>query len=58
MGQDGAQHVFAPVLTAAAEALDEESRADAAEECETWVAALRLAQHATDRKASCRLLFR
>ena len=28
------------------------------EVCASWVAALRLAQHATDRALSCRLLFR
>ena len=30
----------------------------AVEVCASWVAALRLAQHATDRALSCRLLFR
>lgn len=58
MGKDGAQHVFAPVMSARAEDLDETARTEAIEECESWVSALRLAQHATDRVLSCRLLFR
>ena len=58
MGTDGSKHVFAPVLSAAAVDLDEAAHAEAVEECKSWVATLRLAQHATDRALSCRLLFR
>lgn len=60
MGKDGTQHAFTPNRPDSVQPLDldEEARAEAVEECESWVAALRLAQHATDREQSCRLLFR
>jgi hypothetical protein len=64
--------VFAPVIAPIRERegsssdSDEEEEDDeedtpeskAVEVCASWVAALRLAQHATDRALSCRLLFR
>lgn len=59
VGKDGARHCFAPVRPGGHGL--EEAAADegwGVEVCESWVAALRLAQHATDRALSCRLLFR
>jgi len=63
--------VFAPVIAPIREREGSSSDSDEEEEdeedtpeskavevCASWVAALRLAQHATDRALSCRLLFR
>ena len=62
VGKDGARHCFAPVRPAGVGPEEEEEAVGdegwGVEVCESWVAALRLAQHAMDRALSCRLLFR